>query len=109
MFVKLGMMLGFVQKLIVLPSSPTCTKPTVSCRFGSRCKTKKMNKSLKEIQMKPTCLEKIHESCFRSYSILEQVLIMVERGDSKETIFEVVDFLKEYPVDTMFTRPSNGS
>ena len=65
--------------------------------------------SLKQIQTKPTCLENIHESCFRSCSILEQVLIMVERGDSKETIFEVVDFLNEYPIDTMLTRPSNGS
>lgn len=68
-----------------------------------------MNKTLKQIQIKPTCLENIHESCFRSYSILEQVLIMVKRGDSKETIFEIVEFLKEYPVDTMFISPSNGS
>lgn len=66
-----------------------------------------MDKTLKQIQMKPTCLEKIHESCYRSYSILEKVLIMVERGDSKETIFEVVEFLKEHPVDTMITKPSN--
>ena len=66
-----------------------------------------MDKTLKQIQMKPTCLENRHESCFRSYSILEQVLIMVERGDSKETIFEVVEFLKEYPVNTMLTKPSN--
>lgn len=66
----------------------------------------KMDKTLKQIQMKPTCLENIHESCYRSYSILEQVLIMVERGDSKETIFEVVEFLKEYPVYTMITKPS---
>ncbi len=38
----MGLMLGFVQMLIVLPSSPTCIKPNVSCRFLSRCKTKKM-------------------------------------------------------------------
>ena len=42
MIVKLGLMIGFVQKFIVLPSSPTCTKPNVSCRFLSRRKTKKM-------------------------------------------------------------------
>ena len=66
-------------------------------------------KTLKEIQMKPTCLENIHESCFRSYSILDQVLRMVQRGDTKETIMEVVEFLNEYPVDTMLTRSSNGS
>ena len=59
---------------------------------------------LKTIQAKPTTLENIHESCFRSYDILEQVLIMVERGDTKETIFEVVEFLKCYPIDTEFTK-----
>ena len=62
---------------------------------------------LKTIQAKPTTLENIHESCFRSYDILEQVLIMVERGDTKETIFEVVDFLKCYPVDTEFAKEEN--
>jgi len=63
---------------------------------------------LKRIQAKPTTLENIHESCFRSYDILEQVLIMVERGDTKETIFEVVDFLKCYPVDTEFTKSAKS-
>lgn len=33
---------------------------------------------------------------------------MVERGDSKETIFEVVDMLREYPLDTEFTKPERG-
>jgi len=60
--------------------------------------------TLKRIQAKPTTLENVHESCFRSYSILEYVLIMVERGDTKQTIFEVVEFLKEYPIDTEFTK-----
>ena len=59
---------------------------------------------LKEIQSRPTSLENIHESCYRSYGILDQVLIMVNRGDSKETIFEVVEFLKEYPIETMLTK-----
>lgn len=45
----------------------------------------------------PTCLKNLHESCYRSYHILNHVLTMVERGDSKETIFEVADFLKSYP------------
>jgi hypothetical protein len=60
-------------------------------------------RKLKQIQAMPTTLENIHESCFKSYDILKQVLVMVERGDTKETIFEVVEFLQEYPVDTEFT------
>ena len=69
-----------------------------------------MIKTFKEIQIKPTCLENIHESCFRSYSILDKVLEMVKRGDSKESIFEVVEFLNEYPIETMLTTTtSNGS
>mgnify|MGYP003992917859 FL=1 len=60
--------------------------------------------TLKQIQAMPTTLEKIHESCFRSYDILKQVMIMVERGDTKQTIFEVVEFLQEYPIDTEFVK-----
>jgi hypothetical protein len=59
-----------------------------------------MEHTLKQIQGRPTTLDNIHESCFRSYSILDHVLKMVERGDSKETIFEVVEFLKQYPLET---------
>lgn len=53
-----------------------------------------------EIQRTPTTLNNLHESSFRSYHILEQVLKMVEREDSKETIFEVVELLKQHPVET---------
>jgi len=56
--------------------------------------------TLKEIQRMPTVLDKNHESVYRSYHILAQVLNMIKRGDSKETIYEVVDFLNEYPVET---------
>lgn len=92
-----------MQLIINRKLSARLHKCSVSCRFI-------MTKSLKEIQRMPTCLEKIHESCFRSYHILDQVLNMVERGDSKETIFEVVEFLREYPVETeLVSRPSNGS
>lgn len=48
----------------------------------------------------PTIIEGIHESCFRSFHILERVLTMVERDDSKETIFEVVEFLQEDSIST---------
>ena len=46
-----------------------------------------------EILQRPTTIDNVHESCFRSYSILEQVLIMVGRGDSRETIEEVAEML----------------
>lgn len=59
-----------------------------------------MEKTLKQIQKMPTVLNNIHESCFRSTHILTQVLNMIDRGDSKETIHEVVDFLFEYPIET---------
>lgn len=51
-------------------------------------------RTLEDIMLMPTTKEMIHESVFRSYHILEYVLIMVERGDSKETIQEVVNLLK---------------
>jgi len=59
-----------------------------------------MEKTLKQIQHMPTCIDNIDESCFRSSHILDQVLNMIDRGDSKETIHEVVDFLNEHPIDT---------
>ena len=54
-----------------------------------------MNNILSEIKAMPTVIDKVHESCFRSSMILRQVLEMVKRGDSKETIFEVVEMLQE--------------
>ena len=35
---------------------------------------------------------KIHESCFRSYSVLKHIKWMLERWDSKETILDILDF-----------------
>ena len=64
--------------------------------------------TLKQIQAMPTTLENIHESCFRSDGILKQVLTMVERGDTKQTIFEVVEFLQEYPINTEFTKSAKS-
>lgn len=54
---------------------------------------------LNEIQKTPTTLNNVHESAFRSYHILDQVLTMVERGDSKEMILEVTDMLRENLTD----------
>lgn len=48
---------------------------------------------LNEILKTPTSIDKIHQSVFRNSYILVYVLKMIERGDTKETILEVVDFL----------------
>lgn len=55
---------------------------------------------LQQIQRMPTSIDNIHESCFRAYSVLDMVLAMVERGDSKQTIFDLVELMKEHPIDT---------
>ncbi len=49
---------------------------------------------LEEILQFPTVINNKHESLLRSFHILNHVLDMVNRGDSKETIFEVVQLLK---------------
>lgn len=54
-----------------------------------------MKKKLARIKALPTERGSMHESLFKSYHILEIVLEMVKRGDSKETIFEVVEHLKD--------------
>ncbi len=44
---------------------------------------------LKVILEMPTTVDNIHQSIFRANSILMYILEMVERGDSKETIWDV--------------------
>lgn len=54
--------------------------------------------TLKQIFEMPQVMDsaqKVHESVFRSYHILDKVMEMVIRGDSKETIIEVVNFLNQ--------------
>lgn len=48
---------------------------------------------LAEIAKMPEVINNTHVSCFRSYHILDLVLMMIERGDSKETISMVVSYL----------------
>jgi hypothetical protein len=45
---------------------------------------------IEDIRRLPTELDGIHESCFRSFHVLNLVCSMVKRGDSKETIIMVV-------------------
>ena len=48
---------------------------------------------LVEIKEMPTVVDNSHESLFKSYHVLDKVKKMLERGDSKETILEVIEFL----------------
>lgn len=52
-----------------------------------------MTNKIEKIQQLPTFIDNTHESCFRSYHVLNLTLEMIERGDSKETIFDMVEFL----------------
>lgn len=54
--------------------------------------------NLESIKNLPTTYEgenRVHESIFRSYHILEYVMTLVERGVDKVTIKELVDYLKD--------------
>lgn len=42
----------------------------------------------------PTILSGIDECSFRSYHILQKVIQMVARGDTRETIIEIADYLE---------------
>lgn len=55
--------------------------------------------NMEQIQKFQKTHENIHESIFQSYHILDKVLQMVDRGDSKETIFEVVELLRSRKED----------
>lgn len=59
--------------------------------------------TIQEIIDRPVVLDKVHESCYRSYHILEKVLEMIELDVPKETIKELVAFMREYKPDTKKT------
>ena len=61
--------------------------------------------SIKEIIAMPRVLQNIHESSFRSYHILEHILEMVNRGDSKKTILDMATFLHHHNKPEMITFP----
>lgn len=52
---------------------------------------------IQEVINKPTVIDNIHESCFRSYDTLRVVIEMVERGDSKETIIDFYILINSFP------------
>tara|TARA_R110000868_G_C10933446_1_gene766537 strand:+ start:2674 stop:2841 length:168 start_codon:yes stop_codon:yes gene_type:complete len=54
--------------------------------------------NIENIKQLPTTYEgenRIHESIFKSYHILEFVMKLIERGADKETIKEIVEYLKQ--------------
>lgn len=52
---------------------------------------------LERIAKMPTSRDGAHESCFRSHAIMMYVRKMAERGDSTETIKDVMHFLMSAP------------
>jgi hypothetical protein len=50
---------------------------------------------IKEIISLPTVIDNNHESLYRSYHTLRYIMIMVNRGDSAETINEMFEFLQK--------------
>ena len=53
--------------------------------------------TLSEIQLMPTVIDNTHESCFRSYQILDKVIELISRGDSKQTILDIIEHLRTMP------------
>jgi hypothetical protein len=53
--------------------------------------------SWREIQEMDTVKDKVHESVYRIYYIMQEVKGMLARGDSNETILKVIDMLDTGP------------
>lgn len=53
------------------------------------------------IKEKPTTIDRTHESILRSWNILAHVKIMLDRGDSKESIKDFISFV-ESPAESDF-------
>ena len=52
--------------------------------------------TIEELKNYPTVIDNNHESLYRSYQLMEKVITMLERGDSTETIFEIIqEVIKE--------------
>jgi hypothetical protein len=59
---------------------------------------------MNKIKEMPTSLDGISPSEMRSYNILEKVMIMIDRGDSKETIIELLEFFQDYNIRPLYER-----
>lgn len=52
---------------------------------------------------------KIHESVFRAYNILEHTKTMLKRGDSVETILEIIQMMETTPDKRCDMAEASGS
>jgi hypothetical protein len=51
----------------------------------------------------PESIRNVHESCYKSYHILQLAKAMMNRGDSLESVLMVIDACeKEYKTETTF-------
>ena len=49
-----------------------------------------MTNDIERIQRLPNTIGDIHESCYKSFHVMNLISTMLERGDSKETILMVL-------------------
>lgn len=61
--------------------------------------------TIKQILEMPTLRDNIHESCFRSYSVLERVVEMLKRGDSSESVLDFIKDVDEMVIENMDKEP----
>jgi hypothetical protein len=52
--------------------------------------------TIKEAIEAPCIINKIHESCFKSYQTLKIVEVMLQRRDSHETIRQLIQTIYEF-------------
>jgi hypothetical protein len=57
----------------------------------NRTSFENMDFAIENIRSLPTIIDGCHESCFRSYHVMNYIKDMVTRGDSKETILMVIE------------------
>jgi len=63
-------------------------------------------KMIKEIKRFPTTFERVHESVFRSYQILEKVKELLEKNTAPDIILELVkEMEEEEEVQEAYTGP----
>lgn len=51
--------------------------------------------TIDELRKFPTVIKRTHESCYRSYQTLQWVKKLIERGDSTESITEMISSVEE--------------
>lgn len=52
----------------------------------------------------PTVHNGVHESVYKAYQVLERVKVMLERGDSRETILEIIKLLEDHTISSNASR-----